>query len=358
MDVSIKALSLIVLLLLSSCAKMGYLYEQGTGQLSLLTSAKKNTELLNDPSISPEIKEKVQKIGEYKDFFYKYYGKDPSQIYDKTTLLEREAVSYLVITSPWSKIEAHKECFVFMGCFPYLGFYSLDSAKKYAKRMESEHDYVTYIRPVYAYSTLGYFTDTILSSFFVFDDFELSELIFHELFHTVFFIKNEVNLNESLANYFGKEMAVEYFKLDDQKQQELSQKRQFQEKMGLRIVELAKELQLRYNNSGPKSREEAKIVLEQFLNERFNGDIRALCESQGKSAQECFPLKREWNNASFAAYMTYEGDSEQISKLRQSLGLNLSEFLSYIQKKYEEFQKSTKEGSFSSFLFNKGSEKT
>lgn len=357
MDVPVKPLLLILTLVFSSCAKMGYLFEQGRGQISLLTSAKENEEILADPKISPEIKEKIQKIGEYKSFFYRFYQKDPSKIYDKTTILENEAVSYLVISSPWQKIEAKKECFPFMGCFPYLGFYSLNSAKEYAKKMQDQ-DYVTYIRPVYAYSTLGYFTDTILSSFFFFDEYELSELIFHELFHTIFFIKDEVSLNESLANYFGKEMAIEFFKLDEQHKMAVNSKREFQKVMGLKIVSLAHELQKIYSEKNPKSKEEADTLRHDFMNQRFKGEIRQLCDSNDKKEDECRVLKREWNNASFAAYMTYEGDSEEIANLRKKLGLSLPAFLDYIQVKYKEFQKTQKDGKFSSFLFNKDPEKS
>ena len=62
------------------------------------------------------------------------------------------------------------------------------------------------------YSTLGYFDDPILSSFFNYNKFDLTVLIFHELFHTIYFYKNKVQLNENLANFFGREMAIEYYK--------------------------------------------------------------------------------------------------------------------------------------------------
>jgi len=81
-------------------------------------------------------------------------------------MLENSAVTYLVVASPFNEIKAVETCFPVMGCFPYLGFFNLNSAKNFAKEKENEN-YVTWIRPVYAYSTLGYFTDTILSSFFI-----------------------------------------------------------------------------------------------------------------------------------------------------------------------------------------------
>ena len=129
--------------------------------------------------------------------------------------------------------------------------------------------YVTYQRPVYAFSTLGYFEDRILSSFFYFDDFNLSELVFHELFHTIFFMKNNVDLNENLANYFGKELALIYFK--DQKQiiekqhKHLSNMR----KISSKLQKLTMQLENEYDQIKEAPRSSYQRVLEEFLDENF-----------------------------------------------------------------------------------------
>ncbi|MBT5093001.1 MAG: hypothetical protein HOM21_02085, partial [Halobacteriovoraceae bacterium] len=197
---------LIVAFLSSGCAKFSYLVEQGIGQLKLQSRSKKNSEILKDPTVEESIKDKIKLITKYKEYFYRYWGKPSTGIYSKTTILKGEAVTHLVIVSPADKIEALEECFPLVGCFPYLGFFKKASAKEYASKKSAE-GFVTYTRPVYAYSTLGKLEDRILSSFFQYKDSELAELIFHELFHTIFFIKDEVELNENLANYFGQVMA-------------------------------------------------------------------------------------------------------------------------------------------------------
>jgi predicted aminopeptidase len=202
--------NLFLILFAFGCAKMNYLYEQGVGQISLQARAKDNKEILQNVRIPKDQKEKIKKIEELKLYFYNYWNKKQTRIYTQTTMLENKAVTYLVVASPFNEIKAVENCFPLMGCFPYLGFFNLSSAQSFAKELEGE-DLATWLRPVYAYSTLGYFNDTILSSFFHYTDYELAELIFHELFHTIFFVKNEVELNENLANYFSKQMVEEYF---------------------------------------------------------------------------------------------------------------------------------------------------
>ena len=174
--------SFLIIILLSGCAKISYMTKQGMGQLSLQNRAISNDKALTDVRISPEHKDKIRKVGVYKKYFYNYFKRKSTPIYTQTTMLDSEAVTYLVIASRYDEIKAYKTCFPIINCVPYLGFFDKKDARDYREEMERK-DYVTYQRPVYAYSTLGYFNDTILSSFFHYKDYQLAELIFHELFY-------------------------------------------------------------------------------------------------------------------------------------------------------------------------------
>lgn len=349
--VSLKILLFLSLFLLSSCAKLGYIYEQGTGQFSLLLSGVDNESLLKDPKVKDKHKEKVRKIIKYKKYFYEFFEKKTTNIYTETTILEGDAVTYLVITAPFDKIKAEKECFIFVGCFPYLGFFKLASAKEYAKS-KSEEGFVTYIRPVYAYSTLGAFEDNILSSFFYYDDIDLAELVFHELFHTIFFVKDEVDLNENLANHFGQEMVLDYFKLSH----EILAKRKISKfkssKISSEIVKLTKKLQKLYTQKKPKTRTEAEQLLKSYLKSDFVPTLKQKCEEQRIKEESCFALKREWNNASLAAFLTYEKSMDKIRELQKSKNLSLKDFFGHIESSYETYRNGTNKESFEAWLIN------
>lgn len=342
----------------SSCAKVGYLFEQGSAQLGLQSRAKANEEVLKSPRIHRKDKEKIKYIGSLKKYFYDYWKKPESKIYSRTTFLKNKAVSYLVIASKYDRIETYNSCFPVVGCFPYLGFFEKKSAEEYAKELRSK-DLITYIRPVYAYSTLGYFEDTILSSFFKYNDYELSELIFHELFHTIFFIKDEVELNENLANYFSEKMVVEY--LEKNKKEDLLKEyledRRVGELVDNKIVALATELQMRYEKNTPLDKNMAREVLNEFLRERFFPELKKICETESnilkaEGDSDCQVLKKEWNNASFAAFLTYEKKADQLSLLQKKLGLDLIGFFDYIKSKYQQFEKEEPDQEFSDYLFN------
>lgn len=339
---------------LVSCAKFSYVIEQGIGQFKLGWNSVKNQEILADEKISHEIKDKIRKIEKYKKFFYEYMGKEQTDIYSKTTILKTDAVTHLVISSPHDEIKALGECFPFVGCFPYLGFFKEDSAKEYVSKMEKK-GYITWKRPVYAYSTLGNFTDPILSSFFHFDEFQLAEIIFHELFHTIFFVKNEVDLNESLANYFGKNMAILYFKYDERKKRKLFKDNEKQKMVDYQLVKMTNELQSIYSSRKKKSQlshEDTRKILNDFLQSRFIPHFKKLCKSLEIKESSCYPLHRKWNNASFAAYLTYEKNEELVEKLHKSLKTELNAFFYYLIEKLKDYNNSEKEKSFEEYLLN------
>ncbi len=331
----------------AGCVHTGYLVDQGVGQLKLITQGDSLQEALNNPQVKAQDKQKIRLIQKAKDYFYGYWKKEPTAIYSKVIFLEQDAVSYLVVASPFDRIEARKECFPIVGCFPYLGFFNHKKAQTYAASLQ-EKNFETYIRPVHAYSTLGHFNDRILSSFFQYDDYELTELVFHELFHTLFFAKGEVDFNENLASYFAGEMALEYFQLDAEQKRKREEEHKKQQQISGLIASLAQTLDGLYRKHTSLSKSKALQLRREFLEKTFFPKLKTLCAKLELST--CFPLKRQWNNAALAAFLTYQSEQSRLANLRKKLGLGLRDFFGHIERRYLEYQKESKEQSFADFL--------
>jgi predicted aminopeptidase len=328
---------------------VSYLSEQGIEQAKLQWSGRDNDEFLNDPKISEEMKRKVMLVGEYKKFFYHYFSEKPTSIYSKTAMLSNKAVTYLVIASTHTKIEAKEFEFPIMGNFPYLGFFKKDSAKDFAKKLNKKENLVTYIRPVYAYSTLGYLEDRILSSFFEYDELELAELVFHELFHTVYFIKDEVDLNENLANLYGKEMLQEYFKGRPELTEYLVTE-QKKTALAKRVVDLINILQTEFAKLGGFiTDEKADALTQRFVTEVFKPEIKHYCTKLELGEDDC-EIKEEWNQASFAAFLTYEEEQDFLEKLKQQKNFDLKQYLSWLRMEFKNFDNQSKIESFTDYL--------
>lgn len=346
----LKPLLIIVLsLLFSSCSKLQYLVEQGTGQLSLLTKARENEIVKKDVKIPRKFREKIERIEVLKKYFYKHWNRKESNIYNKTVMLKDNTVTYLVISSPHNDIVAKEDCFPIMGCFPYLGFFKKTSAFQHVKELEEE-GYVTYVRPVYAYSTLGYFSDPILSSFFYYSDKELSELIFHELFHTIFFIKDEVELNENMANFFSKKMTVDYLNISKKDLKQEEKRNSDNQKINKEIVIQTQNLQKLYSKD--MSKEKSKLILNEFMSKEFIPSMTRICRELGIGIKGCHVIKKPWNNARFAAFLTYENKINKINNLFQKKSLSLKEFFGYMENEYNRFEDDdTGFKKFSNYLF-------
>lgn len=344
-------LSVILLfLLLSGCARIGYLAEQGVQQFRIQwLMDRNNVDILNDPGVPQEVKRKILLVQEYKKFFYDYFSEKETGIYTRTTMLDTEAVSYLVIAAPHNRIEAHEFEFPFVGSFPYIGFFKKSSAKSFARKLEAEENLVTFIRPVFAYSTLGYLEDRILSSFFEYNDIELAELVFHELFHTVFFARDSVDLNENLANFYGKELLKEYFK-DQNQLIDYFKRVEKKDLLAERIVELISILQAEFSKLGAfLDDKKADEITRRFVSDVFTPEIKKSCVGLGLKGQDC-EFRYPWNQASFAAFLTYEKEQDFLTDLKKSLNMGLVEFLAWLRTEEAKFRKTDHEESFMDHL--------
>lgn len=340
----------IMIVFISGCAKMSYLSEQSMGQMKLQWKGQPVSEVINDNKTHPEHKKKLILILKAKEFFKKYLSKDPGNIYSKVVFLDQEAVTYLVVASPFDEIKALQHNFIFMGSFPYLGFFKLSSAKNYAQKLE-EDQYFTTVRPVYAYSTLGHFEDRILSSFFYIDDIELVETIYHELFHMIFFVKNEVDFNENLASFFARKL-LKITPFLDQSQVDHYLKHNAQVQIMIQsAVELIREYALAIKSNPPKNKAAATEYMNQFLAQKFNPQIYKVCQENSLIGKDCSFFGKNWNNASFAALLTYEKDQQYWEKWWDlQIGMTPKVFIAQLEKTYEQFLDQKEDDQFENYF--------
>ena len=92
--------------------------------------------------------------------------------------------------------------FPFIGNVNYKGFFEMDDLNLEKKELEKK-GFETYIGKIRAYSTLGYFQDCVTKSMLKYSDFNLIDLIIHELVHVTFYCKNNTILNESIATFIA-----------------------------------------------------------------------------------------------------------------------------------------------------------
>lgn len=168
-------------------------------------------EIIESDDISIDSKEKLKLIEHVKNFSEIKLGLKKTKNYQHYVQLKQPYVSYLLTVSPKYELRAHEWTFPIIGNVPYKGFPTSIAAEKESKKFPNK-EYDTFIRGVSAYSTLGWFSDPVLSSMLEYNKRDLVDLVIHESLHATLFIKSQAEFNERLASFIGYKGAQEYYK--------------------------------------------------------------------------------------------------------------------------------------------------
>src|ERR1043166_703569 len=141
---------------LSGC----YLLTQAGGQIDILLHSRSIDEMMDDPSVSSAIKEKLRLVGEIKAFGEREMGLTPSNNYTTFYDTAGKPITYIVTACPKDSFRAYTWWFPIVGEVPYKGFFHRDDAIAEARALESL-GYDVSLGSASAYSTLGYFKDQI-----------------------------------------------------------------------------------------------------------------------------------------------------------------------------------------------------
>jgi predicted aminopeptidase len=184
--------------LVAGCTQLGYYVQAVQGQFSLLSEAKPIDDWLADPGVGDKLKGQLAKVKEIRKFAARELGLPDNDSYKNYADVKRSFVLWNVVATPELSLKPVQWCFPIAGCVKYRGYYNKDEAQAFAA--ELRHDgYDVQVAGVTAYSTLGWFSDPVLSTFIQYPDAELARLVFHELAHQVVYAPGDSTFNESFA---------------------------------------------------------------------------------------------------------------------------------------------------------------
>lgn len=186
-------------LMLSSCSSLSYYSQAAQGQLELLTDSRPIDDWLADPATNTRLRHRLEAARQIRRYAIQELGLPDNGSYTNFTNLKRPYVLWNVVATPELSLKPMQWCFPVAGCVNYRGYYSKREAQAYAKQLRSQgHD--VEVGGVSAYSTLGWFSDPLISTFINYPDAELARLIFHELAHQVVYVPGDSKFNESFAS--------------------------------------------------------------------------------------------------------------------------------------------------------------
>jgi predicted aminopeptidase len=183
---------------LSGCATVAYYAQAVGGHLELMRLSVPIEEAMRGADTPEAVRARLEHVVAIRDFASRALKLPDNGSFRRYADIGRPYVIWNVFAAPEFSVKPVESCFPFAGCVAYRGYYSEESARRYAAETAAEGNDV-YTGGVPAYSTLGYFDDPVLSTFIRYPDAELARLLFHELAHQVVYVKNDTMFNESFA---------------------------------------------------------------------------------------------------------------------------------------------------------------
>ena len=191
-------------LFLNGCAGVSYYGQLASGQLQLLRAREPISTVIADPGRDQLLRAHLTQSQKARTFASQQLRLPDNQSYRLYADIGRPFVVWNVFATPEFSLTPQNHCFPIAGCVAYRGYYSQSAARGEAALQRLQGMDVS-IGGVEAYSTLGWFNDPILSSMMAWGDERLATLIFHELAHQRFYVKDDTEFNESFATFVEQE---------------------------------------------------------------------------------------------------------------------------------------------------------
>jgi len=179
-----------------------YGFRQAKGQLNIVWNARPVEEFLKDPLFPDSLKAKLELIHEVRKYAIDSLGLKDTKNYKTLFDQKGEEIMWVVTASEPFKLKAKEWTFPIIGSFPYKGFFTKSLAVGLKEELEKDGWDVS-IRNPGGWSTLGWFTDPILSKMLDRGEGDLANLIIHEMAHATIFVRDSIDFNENLATFIG-----------------------------------------------------------------------------------------------------------------------------------------------------------
>jgi predicted aminopeptidase len=193
-----RSAALGALFFVSGCSSLDYYAQAVSGHLEVMWRATPIEERLHESDTPAALREKLKRVLAIRDFASRELALPDNDSYRRYADLGRPFVVWNVVAAPEFSVTPIQSCFPIAGCVSYRGFYSEEAAKEHADALAKEGDDVS-ISGVAAYSTLGWFSDPVLSTFIQYPEPEIARIVFHELAHQEVYVKGDTVFNESFA---------------------------------------------------------------------------------------------------------------------------------------------------------------
>jgi predicted aminopeptidase len=196
---------------LTGCATQSYLVKQGNWLMKTSGGTQSISTLLGAPGTPPATKTFLEKVTAIKRFAVQRVGLKDNANYTRYKAIDRDHLVDVVQACDALSFTPYTWSYPFLGKLPYRGYYEAPDARAEAARLEKE-GWDVIVRPVDAFSTLGFTKDPVYSFMERYTPFELASTIIHEQTHATLFLRGQPEFNEELATFVGDTGAFDWLR--------------------------------------------------------------------------------------------------------------------------------------------------
>jgi predicted aminopeptidase len=204
-------LLLAVLLYLVLAPTGRYLVRAAWEEARILARRRPITDIVEDSATSAAVRQKLRVVLAARAFASDSIGLKAGASFTTFSRLEHDTLVLVLSGAYRDRLQAYTWWFPIVGRVPYKGFFDFGAAKAAARKLDNE-GYDVYLRPSPAFSTLGWFSDPLVSTSLNADSLDLANTVIHELTHNTFYAAGQAVFNESFANFVGARGSAWFFR--------------------------------------------------------------------------------------------------------------------------------------------------
>ncbi len=330
-------LAILIALIIIYWELVTYGLQQGYGQLNIIWNAKSVEEYLKDPTFPDSLKARLELITEIRKFAIDSLGLKDTENYKTLYDQKGKEVMWVVLASEPFQLKPKEWRFPILGSVPYKGFFKKERAVRLKQALEKE-GWDVIIRNPGGWSTLGWFTDPILSKMLMRSEGDLANLIIHEMSHATIFVKDSVEFNENLSTFIGDRGAEQFliFKYGETSKEYRNYLQEDEDylKFVNHMLRGAGKLDSLYANMNDEDPVSRKRLLKEGLIRKVVGSLDTLSLALTKKPSSRFKEKLP-NNAYFMNFRQYQAKQTIfIEEWKTRFDSNLKVYISYLSNKY------------------------
>lgn len=334
---SLAFLAIVALLVLINWELASYAGRQAYGQFSIIWNAVPVEEVLANPDFADSLKVKLRLIEDVRRFAIDSLGLKDTKNYKTLYDQKGKEIMWVVTASEPFRLKPKEWHFPVLGSVPYKGFFEEARAMQLKYALEREGWDVN-VRNPGGWSTLGWFTDPILSKMLERNDGDLASLIIHEMAHATIFVKDSVDFNENLASFIGdrgaEKFLIDRYGLESEQYQRFREEDDDYVKYVDHVLRGTARLDSLYNAMQIDDPLTQKQIQKQSMIQEIVEAMDTLTLSSSRKPSLRFK-KGLPNNAYFMSFIHYQSGQDELWKeWQQKFNGDLKSYISYLSDRH------------------------